>query len=699
MSYFLSSQDEVDFIVTADTLSPGDLILQRFEGQEELSKPFAFKALFQSSNASIDLASLIGQGITVEIKFDEGSRYFHGICGQFQQLDTADADSSVELTYYQAMLYPALWKLKFASNCRIFQKKSALDIIKSVLSDSRVAIKDKTQGAGASERAYCVQYNESDFDFISRIMEAEGIFYYFEFADGSHTMILADSNSAHTPCPNKSSVEFDRAAQENVPIHKVLQASYQATMVTSDFQHVDFDYKKPSTQLMSSATGAPDGSFGQVYEFPGDFLVNDSGDTLANIHLQEAEALRVTLSGKSTAPFFIPGYKFTMKKHPRDDLNATYILHSVTHTIIAEFSKDLGTSSYINHFNSFPEDITFRSPRLTSKPKIHGTQTAIVTGKSGEEIWTDKYGRIKVKFHWDKLGSNDETSSCWIRVAQGWAGSGWGMVFIPRVGMEVLVHFICGDPDRPLITGTVYNADNTPPYLPDEPTKSTIYTNTSKGGNGYNEIRFEDKKGEEEVWVHAQKDMNVDIIQDRTVTLEKGDDTLDIQKGSRKTTIKKDYDRTLIDGDETILLKKGSRSVTLNKGDETKQIKKGNYKRKVKGNYTLEVGGDMTITVKGDIIIKSKKSYSLKASKEVTVKADKNVMVKSGTQMNLKSGADMEHKSGAGLTIKSSVDTKIKAGANLTAEGSANATFKAGAMGKVESGAIQMIKGAMVKIN
>ncbi|MBN9565624.1 MAG: type VI secretion system tip protein VgrG, partial [Alphaproteobacteria bacterium] len=609
MSYFLTSQEEIDFIVSADTLSPGDLILQKFEGHEELSKPFVFKALFQSSNASIDVASLIGQGMTIEIKFDEGSRYFHGVCGQFEQLDTADAESEVDLTNYQATLYPALWKLKFASNCRIFQKKSALDIIKSVLSDSNVTIKDKTQGAGASKRAYCVQYNDSDFDFISRLMEAEGLFYYFEFADGSHTMILADSNTAHKPCPNKSSVDFEKSAQESAPIHKVLQATYQAKMVTSDFQHVDFDYKKPSTQLLSTASGSADGAFGQVYEFPGDFLVNDSGDALANIHLQEVEALRVTFSGKSTAPFFSAGYKFTMKKHPRDDLNATYILHSVTHTIIAEVSRNLAASSYINHFSSFPADITFRAPRMTPKPKIHGTQTAMVTGKNGEEIWTDQYGRIKVKFHWDQLGSDDEKSSCWIRVAQGWASSGWGMVFIPRIGMEVIVSFICGDPDRPLVTGTVYNADNTPPYLPNEPTKSTIYTNTTKGGSGYNEIRFEDKKGEEEIWVHAQKDVNIDIIHDRTVTIEKGDDTLDIQKGSRTTTIKKDYDRTLIDGDETILLKKGSRSVTLDKGDEektlkkgdrtitlkkgdeTKLIKKGNYTRKVKGDYTLEVGG------------------------------------------------------------------------------------------------------------
>ena len=242
MSYVLVDASQIDFAVTADTLGPNDLILYSFEGKEALSTLFRFQAVFRSSRNDIPVQTLIGKSITVSVKLPEGSRHFNGILGSFTQGGTAATDSEDEVTYYHATLYPKLWKLCFSSDCKIFQHKSALDIIKAVLSSHGVAIQDKTQGAGTTERAYCVQYNETHFNFVSRLMEAEGIFYYFDHQKGSHTMILADDCGAHKKCSSVSSVEMSLSGQDGIPLHQVVEASYQAQLVSSDFQHVDFDF-------------------------------------------------------------------------------------------------------------------------------------------------------------------------------------------------------------------------------------------------------------------------------------------------------------------------------------------------------------------------------------------------------------------------------------------------------------------------
>ena len=693
MTYSLSTQEHIDFKVTIEGLDPDGVLLQTLEGEEALSLPFVYRAVLQSSQSNVDVQQCIGKNISIDITLGTSQRHIHGTIGRMKLLSPRYAEAPQGRAFYQIECFPKFWTLQFSSECHIFQHKKALDIIKEVLQAGGVVFQDQTMDTGFEPLPYCVQYNESHFAFVSRLMESIGVFYFFTFAAGTHTMVLGNDASAHPSCPEGGTVAMDWEGIND--FNQVRSAALQAQMVTGGFAHKDYDYKKPSTPLSGSVSGAGMAIEGQVYEYPGDFLGNGAGASLANIHLQEAESLKVTLEGASSVPFFTAGHKFTLVKNPRADLNAGYILSRVVHRWRFDSQEEEGGEAlasqelYSNTYLAFPDTVTFRPPRVTPRPRIHGTQTAVVTGKAGEEIWTDQYGRIKVSFPWDHLGSGDETSSCWIRVAQGWAGSGWGMLFTPRIGMEVVVSFICGDPDRPLVTGVVYNGEHMPPYLPEEPTKSTIYTNSSKGGGGYNEIRFEDKNGEEEIYVHAEKDMNIDVLHDRHTKIYKGHDILEVQKGFRTTTIKKDDTKTIEEGDELMT------------------VAKGNYKRKVKGNYTMEIGGNLKIKVKGEIHLEGAKSYKLKAGKNITedagakidVKAGTSVKQEAGTRFDQKAGTNLEQKVGMNLQAKAGMNVQVEAGLNLMAKSGANTTIKAGAMGQLEAGAIQIIKGALVKIN
>ena len=654
MAYSLSTQENIDFKVTVEGLAADTLILENLKGVEALSQPFEFRATFLSRENTIDVKGCIGKNITIEVKLNKGSRFYHGVIGRMKLLSVRHGSEAEGRAFYQIDFFPHLWKLKFSSECRIFQHKTALEIITHVLKEGGVTLEDKTINPGFPPMPYCVQYNESHYDFVCRLMEYIGVFYFFNFSPSGHTMVIANDAGVHKPCAGDAAVEMDlREVVDD--FHRVRTAQLEAQMVSGGFSHVDYDYKKPASKLKGLAAGDAHATTGKLYEYPGDFLANDAGDKMANIHLQEVEALKLTLEGTSTAPFFMAGHKFTLKKNHRVDLNATYILAKVDHHWQVDAQE--GTILYSNTYQAFPEAVTFRPARITPRPRIHGTQTAVVTGKSGEEIWTDKYGRIKVKFHWDHLGTHDEKSSCWIRVAQGWASSGWGILFTPRMGMEVVVSFICGDPDRPLVTGVVYNGEHLPPYLPAQPTKSTIYTHSSKGGGGYNEVRFEDKKGEEEIYMHAQKDMNIDVLNDRNTKIHKGHEILEVQKGFRETTIKKDDTKTIEDGNEIIT------------------VAKGHYDRKVKGNYTMTIGGNLHIKVDGNIVIEGAKNYSVKA------------------------GINIKEESGMNTQMKSGMNTEIVAGMNLMGKGGVNVEIKAGAMGNLEAGAVQIVKGPLVKIN
>ncbi len=711
------------------------LILMDMEGVESLSTPFYFNLRMYSSSPNLNASHILGKSSTIVIRHERKVRYINGVIGEFVQGPTIGHPlvkesrrhlEEAEVTLYYAKLYPLFWLAQFNGDCRIFQNEDTLKIIKKVLSEYKVTpLKDATHRQGRKVREYCVQYNESAFAFVSRLLESEGIFYFFEHENGKHTLIIGDEPSAHPNIKEGNKISYVNSEFTAVPFDVVFNCDIINSTVLGGFASTDFNYTTPKTSLLAQSKGH--GIGGIHFEYPGHYQQHSVGEGVTNIRLQAYESSQKILKGKSTVPFFSAGHKFHLVDHNAREVNGEYVLQTVRHR--AQYDVEKETFLYENEFEAFPSKTHYRPPLRTPHPRIYGSQTAIVTGKKEEEIYTDNYSRIKVKFHWDRHGKNDETSSCWIRVATAWAGTHWGTLYTPRIGQEVVISFLNGDPDKPLVTGSVYNADHMPPYRPSEATKATMKSNTSKGGKGFNELRFEDKKDKEEIWIHAQKDMNIDIINDRNTKIEKGNcktiieagdrdvtlegkevkdenpggpakrgnDNLTIKKGSRTVKIqgqgsgkgnhtleitKGDKTVTITKGDEKTTLDKGNRSVKLAMGDESHEIN-GNYTRKVTKNYTLEVVGNLTIKATGNITIESAKSISEKAGMNFSEEA--------GMNFNAKAGMNFTIKAGMGLTAEGGMNTNIKAGAMMS--------LKAGAMGSYEAGAILSLKGAMVKIN
>jgi len=677
------------YISISTPLGADKLLVRSMRGEERISGLFHFFLELVSEDGALDFSQIVGKSVTISIKVsDDTTRYINGIVGRFVQ-----GGKDARFTTYFAEVHPWLWLLTMMADCKIFQNKSVKDIITGLFTD--LGFTDYTDSTSGTYNAleYCVQYNETAFAFVSRLMESAGIFYFFKHEDGKHTLILGDASTAFADCAGAATIDYGVYGNTSVQ-NAIVSCTLEQMVIPGKFAVDDFGFETPSTDLMGStdSTVATNGSKRRIFEYPGGFTKKDDADGVSKLRMEEQEAPRQVLRGESLAPSLVPGGKTTLQKHYRDDVNAAYVISHVSHV-----ATDV---DYSNAFEAFPAANTYRPRRTTPKPVIPGTQTAIVVGKSGEEIWTDKYGRVKVQFHWDQLGKNDENSSCWIRVAQGWAGKAWGAWFLPRIGQEVVVSFLEGDPDRPLVTGSVYNAEQTLPYtLPTDQTKSTVKSNTSKGGSGFNEIRFEDKKDSEEVFVQAQKDMNVvvnnnetrkvgftkkdkgnqtiDIYQDRTTTLDQGNDKLQIKTGNRTL---------LVDTGNDTYTVAGTRDVKVTKAET--HTNEDAFTQKVTKDFTLNVDGNLTIDVKGTVTIKSAKDMTLQSSMGLTAKATNDVLVQG---MNVNNKATTEVKS-EGMNVTHS------ASANLKGEG-AMIAIKASGMSNVEAGGILTVKGSLVKIN
>ncbi len=673
MSDKATTQDKASLSVSTP-LGKDSLILTEFSGTEHVSGLFDFTLVMQSATGAqdLDLSKLVGQHLTVTLTGDGGTRIVDGLCTRVVQ--TASS--------YVAELRPWLWMLGLTTDHRIFQTKTAVEIIKQVFQDlGYTDFKDSTT-ATYTKRDYCVQYGESSLNFVLRLMEDEGIFYFFTHEAGKHTLVLGDDASAFADISGTSTVPY-----LPLPVGKdwvdglhVSDCALEQAVTSGCYQADDYNFTTPATQLKATVTGKSGAP--QVYEYPGNYTTKDQGDGIAKVRVAELQAGAKRLTGGGVVRAFTAGQKFTLSGHPRSDLNAAWVLHSVSHS--ATFRE------YSNRFAALPSDTTFRPPRITPVPRIPGTQTATVVGKSGQEIYTDQYGRIKVQFHWDQVGTSDENSSCWVRVAQGWAGKSWGAFFLPRIGMEVVVSFLEGNPDQPLVTGCVYNGTNTVPYtLSDDQTKSTIKTNSSTGGAGFNEIRFEDKADSEEIYVQAQKDMNVLIKNSRTTTVDEADDTLTLNKGNRSVTITK-----------------GNDTLTISEGNRTSEIAKGNETHSVKGTRDLTVTGAETHTNKDAFTHKVTGDFTLKVDGNITIEAGGSVTIKAGTGLTVQSGTDMTLKAGTGLTAKASTDAlvqglnaTVKADVGATLQGGATVTVKGSAQASIDGGGMTEVKGGLVKLN
>ncbi|BAP57586.1 hypothetical protein THII_3289 [Thioploca ingrica] len=516
------TQDNL-LITVHSPLGENQLLFKNLQGEEQLSGLFYFQLELLSESRRLDFNDILGQPLTVRIQFaPEHTRYLHGIVTRFAQADT---DS--RFTTYYADIRPWLWQLTLTQNCHIFQNLSVPDIIKKVFTD--LGFNDYRFGLiyPYEPRIYCVQYQETAFNFVSRLMEDVGLFYFFEHHEDR--LVIIDDMVSYRPCPEIDTARFWRNRNETHPEDVITQCQWQQQLTTGEYAIDDFNFEKLQTDLKVAIEALPEQKSTdlRVYEYDAGFSKLDQGQAKVTRRIESQVTEYKLLEGQGHCFSFVSGYQFTLTEHPREDFNINYVLRWISHS--------LSLTYYQNSFIAFPADLRFRTPRTTPRPQIVSTQTAIVTGPAGDEIYTDKYGRIKVQFHWDQEGKYDENSSCWIRVNQGWAGKGWGHIAIPRIGQEVIVNFLNGNPDTPLVTGAVYNAWQTVPYpLPAEQTKSTLKSNSSKGGGGFNEIRFEDKAGQEEIYTHAQKDQN-EVVENNMTTLVKANQTVTIQKNKAET--------------------------------------------------------------------------------------------------------------------------------------------------------------------
>ena len=579
------------------------LIFDGMHAEQELGRPFLIRLDLSSGKLEQRVSQLIGSSCTVwmYMKEDEKepSRYFHGIVTRLVSAGLAGGAYR-----YKLEVRPWVWLLSLVTDCKIFQKKSAFQIVTQVFRDAGFSdFEDKRQGgAGDVELEYCVQYRETSLAFVTRLMEQFGFYYHFKHARTSHTLVFADDPNAHVMLPEQVPFQFDQTEHRAVDEH-VWEWSRDMALNSGKWMFRDYNFTMPSADLTAKTVKPLENPHAEheMYEYPGPYDTASHGQRLSDVRMQALIRERDVFSGQSNSRKLLAGWRFKLKNYPQDKpVTKEYLLTWSSTTMgEAEGTPTLEADSvdtYRVQFRAIPADTNFRLQRVTPVPVIHGPQTAKVVGKPGEEVSTDEHGRIKVKFHWDRSPTQDEDRTCWIRVAQTWAGGGWGAMFIPRVGMEVVVEFLEGNPDRPLITGVVYNANNKVPHpLPDNKTRSTIKSNSSTGGNGFNEFRFEDKAGSEEVYLHAERDYLREVkhdeiakvTNDRTVTVSSGNDTLTVSSGNH--TIKVSGGKSEVTAAQSITLSVGSNSVKIDMAGVTIN----GMKVDVKASGPLTVSGAM----------------------------------------------------------------------------------------------------------
>jgi type VI secretion system secreted protein VgrG len=562
----------------ATPLGKDVLLLTSFAGEEELSRLFHYRLELLSENDDIAAKDLVGKSVTWAVqRIDAESRYLNGVVCRFR----AGPVKMRGLRHYSAEVVPWLWLLTRTADCRIFQNKSVPEIVEQIFKDLGFTAYDKSGVKGPHPKwDYCVQYRETDFNFVSRLMEQEGIFYYFRHEDGKHTLVLADQKGAFHACPEK---EVDYSEGTHAPNH-ISSWEHQYEFRPGKWTQTDYNFETPSTSLKTTAPTVvklPGVDNYEIYDYPGEYEKKGDGDADTKVRMEEDEAAYDIIRGASTCCTFTPGGKFTLKSHDcASEKGKTYAIVSVQHwgTVEESYAGNGTGENYRNTFTCIPEGVTFRPARVTPKPVVQGPQTAVVVGPHGDEIYTDKYSRVKVQFHWDREGKKNEHSSCWIRVSSTWAGKSWGFVQIPRIGQEVIVAFLEGDPDRPLIIGNVYNAEQMPPYgLPGDKTQSGVKSRSSLGGSAdnFNEICLEDKKGSEYIYIRAEKDHVVAVEHDETKWV--GHDRWE----------EVDHDRSLTVGRDK------SEKIKRNKTIEVD----GNHQEDIDGSMAINVGANLTETV------------------------------------------------------------------------------------------------------
>ncbi len=694
-----------------------ELRLAGFRGEEGISQLYRFEIDFLTPGTHLNPESTVGSPVHLHIGVGDDRRVVHGVV-----ISLSHGPITKDWARQQLVLGPPMRRLELRHDCRIFQEMTVSEVIAEVFKSANMTVNTDFRlslSATYEKRVYCVQYRESDWNFISRLLEEEGIFYYFEHGDDSACLVLCDDSSTCPPIPGDEQLRYHPggAAGEQTSV-----ASFHATaqMVTNAAALRDYDFRRPALDLLVKATGDTSQGVLERYDYPGGYESPSPGARRAKLLLQASLATQCIAQGSSDCARLVPGTSFTL-----DDLSGAlcgdllqpYLIVGLASTGDEADPLNMGGGgTYRVTFRCVPASVPYRPAIVTPRPTIHGVQTAIVTGK--EEIFVDEFGRIKVQFHWDRLGKHDDRSSCWIRVSQPWAGEGWGAMFLPRRGQEVIVSFIEGDPDRPIVTGRVYNGDSPVPYaLPGDRTRSTIMSRSSPDARGSNELRFEDLADKEEVYLHAQKDWTIAVENDKNQTIGhdetltvKHDRTTNIEHNQSETigadktiTVKANHTET-IDGDMTLAVKKnqtstidGDLALTVNKGRETtieadevlaihgkrSETITGNNTLEVQGDVKEAVGGALTITVTGDTALSTDAGYKLSAARNIAIDATGKLSL--DTQQ--------------GLTVASKAKAAVEAAQELTLTcGAASITLKASGEIMIKGLKVTLSAGAEIKL-
>lgn len=672
-------------------LGKDTLLLESFNGEETLSGLFRFELTCLSVEEKLDDTKIVGKKISFRVNNSEGSpRWFTGYVSRFAWAGRDDT-----LTIWNLEVVPSLWFTSLTSDCKIFQEQATPDILSTVLGDCSELTVSKKLTESHSPWEYCVQYRETDFAFVSRLMEFEGMTYFFDHAENDLTMVIADSNSAFKECDDG---EVDAVQDFSSPDEpgQLITWKHDRSFRPGKVVQTDYNFEEPSTDLLVTSKGKssyPAASSAELFDYPGDYIEKSAGESLGKYRIEAAEVLADVASGTSSCRSFSPGYTFKIGDHPSSsEKGQKYLLTKVRHRasnegVYGTVVDPTVAFQYENSFECIPSETVVRVPRVTPWPT--GTvQTALVVGPSGEEIYTDEYGRIKVQFYWDRYGQKNEQSSCWIRVAQSLAGPQFGSQFLPRVGMEVVVSHLDNDPNRPLVTGVVYNGTNKPPFaLPDSAAQSGIQTRSTKDGqeDQANQIILDDTKDSELFTVHAQKDFtrvveNDDALEVGFETKDKGDRSVKVynnlteeigsdgcDEGSRSLTVYKDNQTTVSTGDETY---------TVEKGDATYEVSKGKQSITVGGSQAVEVGDGHTLTVKsGDHSIQVKSgsgsmkanSWTIEGMESIALKVGSNSIEISTSGITIK-GMTVSVKGQTSTSVEG-LQTQIKGTAQLQAQG------------------------------
>ncbi|MER8373601.1 type VI secretion system tip protein TssI/VgrG [Mesorhizobium sp. M1406] len=561
-------------------------------GRDEISRCLAYTVGFVSPSPDIDSLKMLGGVISVEGESDP-KRWFSGLVSEFRLTRIED-----RLAYYEAVVRPWLWFLGNTTDCRIFQNKSVVDIVKDIFKKYSTAEFDLRLQGSYPQREYCVQYDETDLDFVQRLLEHEGILYFFEHDEGKHTLVLTDAMSKLKPAPGYEKVPYHFEGQgSRRDVEYITEWIPGSSVRPGAYAHTDYDFKKPGADLMAKSAQPFSHKLaaGENYRQPGAHLEVGRGDNLAAIRREEIQAVHQRIAAVGTVRGLFSGCTFKLDGFPREDQNQEYLVVSAEYRLFDPGYRshtDVDSENFKVILGVAPTALPYRPPRITPRPIMRGPQTATVVGPSGQEIFTDKYARVKVQFHWDRLGKKDENSSCFVRVSQTWAGSGWGFIQIPRIGQEVIVDFIEGDPDLPIITGRVYNASQMPPYgLPASATQSGWKSNSSLGGGGYNELMFEDKAGSELVNFQAQKDHDLLIKHDRTKLVQH--DQSDRIDHDAKHSVGHNLDED-VGNNKTV---KVGVDQTTNIGNNDTETVGVNRSLTVGSNETISIGSNSTETI------------------------------------------------------------------------------------------------------